>query len=145
MLPCLIVILYRSVCVCACVVLFSGRINVYWMWMNALSTFKYPLQLLILNEFQGTFDDCWAYTQNSTASTAAAPSPQAAQATHAQAPDGAQTQAPLCVLGTSQVLQDFGISSTSVLVPLLASLGFFLGYRLLYGVALKLKTFSRRC
>lgn len=91
----------------------SARIPWYMIWLNYLSTFKYPLQMMMINQFQALDAVCWD------------PPP----------PDG--LTATTCVLTSAEVLKSFDMAGINIWTNALVMLAFFVGYRFLFYLLLK--------
>lgn len=107
----------------ACLVLPRGdvcrsRIPQYWIWLNWFSTFKYPLHMMMQNEFGTLSDVCWEHLDGDSG---------------------------VCVLTSPQVLYSFEIYEESLTVQVLIMVAMYVAYRIAFFCLLKMHTaFVRR-
>ncbi|CAI5485244.1 unnamed protein product [Closterium sp. Naga37s-1] len=101
--------------------LFSGffisknNIPPYWIWMNYLSTFKYPLEMLTLNEYGSLPSVCWEYLVKSDSTS-------------------------LCIVTSDTVIARFDMADSKFWESAVVMVSFFIGYRILFYFALRYQT-----
>eukprot|EP00271_Cylindrocystis_brebissonii_P015736 TRINITY_DN38726_c0_g1_i1.p1 TRINITY_DN38726_c0_g1~~TRINITY_DN38726_c0_g1_i1.p1 ORF type:complete len:608 (+),score=94.63 TRINITY_DN38726_c0_g1_i1:275-2098(+) len=99
--------------------LFSGfflprkDIPKYWIWLHYMSTFKYPLEALITNEFGKLEDKCW---------------------------DGKHDTLAGCTNTSDDVMRSFSAGAVHLWENACIQVLFFLGYRFFFFLMLKLQT-----
>ena len=86
----------------------------YWIWFYYLSIFKYPLTALFVNEFDSLPSTCWDVSANTPCAS------------------------------SQDVLAQFDMQGESFWVPTLVMVAFYIGYRVLFFLALKFRTTGMR-
>ena len=119
----------------------------YWLWMNYLSTFKYPLQMLSLNEFDALPGTCWQAVPPAPATLSPPAKASALAAVNASGGGNSstgQSVLPGCAVTSADVLVSFSMSDASFWMSAAVMLSFFVGYRLLFLLTLKLQRTQRK-
>ena len=95
---------------------FPHRNNIpkYWLWFYYLSIFKYPLTAFFVNEFDSLPSTCWDVSANMPCAS------------------------------SQDVLAQFDMQGETFWVPTLVMVAFYIGYRVLFFLALKFRTKGMR-
>ncbi|CAI5514438.1 unnamed protein product [Closterium sp. Naga37s-1] len=98
--------------------LFSGffisknNIPPYWIWMNYLSTFKYPLEMLTLNEYGSLPSVCWEHLVKIDPTSP-------------------------CIVSSDNVIARFDMADSKFWESAVVMVSFFIGYRILFYFSLR--------